>query len=324
VVDNAAEFHSVYFEMVLARYEITKKARPAAHPRHGAVCERLFGTTTTQLIHALRGNTQLAKQGRLVTKQTDPVRLACWTLSLLYDALCAYAATVYDVMEHPALGCSPREAYATGLTLGGERAQRVIAYDEAFRMQTLPSTAKGTATVDAQRGVKILGIYYWHDAFRDPRLTRRQVPVRYDPFDIGIAYAFVRDQWVLCHSEQYATLAGYSERARHLITQRLRERARSHGRSFSVSAAQLAQFLGSIEAQEVVLTQRLRDGEGRRLRAGIEAGAAKGVDSLGRATLPDGIVQEGEEPADDEQSVESAVAQAARERQRLQPYGSFL
>ena len=324
VVDNAPEFHSVYFEMVLARYEVTKKARPAAHPRHGAVCERLFGTTTTQLIHALRGNTQLAKQGRRLTKQTDPARLACWTLALLYEALWAYASTVYDAREHPTLGRSPREAYAAGLTLGGERAQRVIAYDEAFRMQTLPSTAKGTAAVDSQRGVKIMGISYWHDAFRDPRLVRQQVPVRYDPFDIGIAYAFVRDQWVLCHSEHYATLAGHSERARQLITQRLRERARSHGRSLSVSAAQLALFLGSIEAQEVVLTQRLRDGEGRRLRARLEAGTAPGLDSLGSGTVPAGREQEDETPADDEQVSESAVTRAAQERQRLQPYGSFL
>jgi transposase InsO family protein len=57
VVDGGREFQSVYFETLLARYECTKKNRPAAKPRFGSVCERLFGTTNTQFVHNLKGNT---------------------------------------------------------------------------------------------------------------------------------------------------------------------------------------------------------------------------------------------------------------------------
>jgi putative transposase len=45
VVDGGKEFHSLYFDSLLARYHCTKKTRPAAKPRFGSVIERLFGTT---------------------------------------------------------------------------------------------------------------------------------------------------------------------------------------------------------------------------------------------------------------------------------------
>jgi putative transposase len=61
-------------------------------------------------------------------------------------------------------------------------------------MCTLPSTPKGTAKVRPGCGVKINHIYYWADAFRDPGIEGQQVPVRYEPFDVGQAYAFVRHQ----------------------------------------------------------------------------------------------------------------------------------
>ena len=38
------------------------------------------------------------------------------------------------------------------------------------------------------------------------------MPVRYDPFDMGTAYAYVDGQWVRCISEHYALLQGRSER----------------------------------------------------------------------------------------------------------------
>jgi hypothetical protein len=43
VIDGGREFESVYFETLLARYEIMKKTRPVSQSRFGSVCERLFG-----------------------------------------------------------------------------------------------------------------------------------------------------------------------------------------------------------------------------------------------------------------------------------------
>ena len=61
VVDNGSEFNSTYFETLLATFEITKKQRPPAQARFGSVCERLFGTSNTQFVHNLQGNTQITR-----------------------------------------------------------------------------------------------------------------------------------------------------------------------------------------------------------------------------------------------------------------------
>jgi hypothetical protein len=69
------------------------------------------------------------------------------------------------------------------------------------------------------RGVKINHIYYWCEAFR--QIEGEVVAVRYDPFDAGTAYAFVRKQWLQCYSECFATLKGHSERELMLATTEL-------------------------------------------------------------------------------------------------------
>jgi hypothetical protein len=83
-VDGGPEFGSVYFETLLARYECTKETRPAARPRFGSICERLFGTTNSRFVHTLLGNTQLRRPDRQVTKSGDPKDQACWTLGRLF------------------------------------------------------------------------------------------------------------------------------------------------------------------------------------------------------------------------------------------------
>lgn len=145
VIDGGAEFRSTYFETLLARYECIKKTRPPAKARFGSVCERLFGTTNTQFIHNLRGNTQITRNVRQVTRSVNPKGLAAWTLGDLYDRVSEYLYEVYDSIDHPALGETPRQAFQAGLEAGGLRPQRMIPYDQEFLIATLPTTPKGTA-----------------------------------------------------------------------------------------------------------------------------------------------------------------------------------
>ena len=261
VVDGGKEFQSVYFETLLARYEIVKKQRPPAKARFGSVCERLFGTTNTQLIHNLVGNTQIMKNVRQVTKSVNPKNLARWTLPALQKTLSEWAFEVYETTGHPALGRSPREAYDDGMRTGGERAHRLIPYDDEFQISTLPSTPRGSARIIPGNGVKIQHIYYWAEAFRDPELERRRVYVRYDPFNIAIAYAYIKNAWVSCVSQYEAALRGRSEREIRLATEELRRQSRLHGQQLKVTAPMLAKFLSSTEAHEKLLDQRLKDSE---------------------------------------------------------------
>jgi putative transposase len=180
---------------------------------------------------------------------------------------------VYDTTDHPALGQSPREAFFTRLSETGERRHRMVPYDEAFLIFTLPTTTRGTAKVVSGRGVKIHHVYYWCEAFRDSEVQGQQIAVRFDPFDAGVAYAFVHKQWIQCHSEFYAVLRGRSEREIMLATQELRQRCHNHSAAFSVSARQLAEFLESVEAEEALLSQRVSDLESKAIRRTITSGS---------------------------------------------------
>jgi hypothetical protein len=207
----------------------------------------------------------------------DPKRLAVWSLRELNASLDEYLFEVYDRMDHPALGQSPREAFNRGMDGIGLRLNRMIQYDEDFLICTLPTTAKGTAKIAAGRGVKIHHVYYWSDEFRDPELECQQVPVRYDPYDIGTAYAFSRNRWVRCHSEFYVALRGRSEKEVSLATKELRRRHQQHAcQRMRLNAKVLATFLESVESQEALLTQRLCDSESTTMRTGLGPEVAVG------------------------------------------------
>jgi transposase InsO family protein len=273
IVDGGPEFKSTYFDTLLARYECIKKTRPPAKARFGSVCERLFGTTNTQLIHNLRGNTQIMRNVRQVTKSVNPKGKATWPLGNLYDRLCEYAYQVYDTIAHPALGETPRNTFLEGIARTGVRPHRLIPYDDDFLMWTRPTTPKGTAKVLAGRGIKIHHLFYWSDALRNPEIENTQVSVRYDPFDIAIAFAFVGKRWVRCYSEYYNVFHGRSEKELMIATTELRALKNSHSQQFTVTAKKLADFLGSVEAEEAMLMQRLRDAEGRKVLEKINGGS---------------------------------------------------
>src|SRR5262249_36227895 len=149
----------------------------------GSVCERLVGTTATQFVHTLVGNTQIMRDVRQVTQAVDPKRLACWTYADFFAQLSHWAYELYDTTPHPALGQSPREAFAQGERGSGARAHKRIGADDAFRLWTLPNAPRGTALVQPGQGVKIHYLTYWCDDFRDPRVERTRVEVRYVPWD---------------------------------------------------------------------------------------------------------------------------------------------
>jgi len=277
VVDGGKEFRSIYFDTLLARYECMKKTRPPAKARFGSVCERLFGTTNTQFIYNLEGNTQITRNVRQVTKSVNPKFKATWPLGSLYDRLCQYAYRVYDEIQHTTLGMSPRDAFVEGMARTGSRSHRLIPYDQDFLMWTLPTTPKGSAKVQPGRGFKIHHLYYWSDALRDPNVEGSQVDVRYDPFDISTAFAFIAGRWVTCHSEHYAAFRGRSEKEIMLATKELRGLKTKHSRQFGASAKQLANFLESVEGEEMTLMQRLHDSEGRHVLNAINGEVAAPV-----------------------------------------------
>lgn len=270
VVDRGSDFGSVYFETLLSRYFITKKERPVQQPRFGSVIERLFGTTTTELINQLRGNTQASKTPRQMTREVDPSRLAVWTLERFSARLSEYAYEVYDQLEHLALGQSPREAFAQGIQLAGARLHRLIPYSEDFLMLTRPTTRTGQVKIFSSRGMTVNSLHYWNEQMRSPQVWGKTVPVRYEPYDMGVVYAFIEGQWLECIADEFAQVHGRSEREWSLILDEWREQQRQHGKKrVTVNGPLLAQFLEEMIAEEEVLLQRQRDLEAQSIREAI-------------------------------------------------------
>jgi len=270
VVDGGKDFHSLYFDSLLAAQECAKRIRPGGKSRFGSVIERLFGVSDQQFVHNLQGNTQITKKVRQVTKSVAPQTQAVWTLPLLYERLCEWAYEVYDTSLHGRLEQTPREAFESGMRAAGDRLHRMIRYDEAFRLLTLPTTRSGVARVIPNNGVKINNRYYWSNAFRNAELGNTSVPVRYDPYDAGQAFAFVKGVWVTCHSEHYHVFRGRTEREIMLASSELRKRQSRGGAVFKASAKKLAAFLTDVEAQETLLLQRLRDIETKKVLFAID------------------------------------------------------
>jgi putative transposase len=222
------------------------------------------------LLNQLSGNTQATKTPRLLTREVDPKQQAIWTLQHFTERFSQWVFEVYDQMEHPALFQSPREAFDQGMAKAGARLHRLIAYSEEFLMQTRPTTHTGRAKISASRGITVNGLRYWNPAFAHPDVAGSQVEVRYEPYDMGVVYVFVRGQWLECLADNYAQVHGRSEREWHLLLEEWRAHQRQHDKKrVSVNGLLQAHFLEELEADEHVFLQQQRDHEERFAREAL-------------------------------------------------------
>lgn len=272
-VDGGPEFASVYFEQLLALYHVRKHQRPAAEPRFGSPQERLFGSMQSEFLYHLLGNTQATQQPRLNTRATDPQRLAVWTLPVLAERVQQWADEEYETLRHPALGMTPRRAYDLSMERDGQRSHREIAYDDAFRMATLPTTRKGTAKVVPGVGVRMNHLDYWCEAMRDATVEDTQIQVRFDPFDVSVGFAYIDGVWRQCFTP-YDEFAGCSERELQLLASELRQSNRlQYGREqVEITQKQLADFRRENAAKEAILRQQRNDRETRAALKVLEGG----------------------------------------------------
>jgi putative transposase len=310
-VDGGPEFQSVYFEQLLALYRVRKHQRPASEPRFGSPQERLFGTLETEFLYHLLGNTQATQRPRLMTKATDPERLAVWTLPKLAERVQQWADEEYETIVHPALAMPPRDAYELSIKQNGARAHKDIPYDDAFLKATFPTTRKGTAKVEPGVGVRMNYLDYWCEAMRDPTIEETQVKVRYDPFDVSIGYAYIDGKWRKCITP-YNEFAGCSERELQLLTTELRQRNHlQYGKErIEVTQKQLATFRRENTNIETILRQQRHDRETRTALIVLEGGkAAKEIPPISQIAVE----------RDEQQNTGSEETPA-----RSKPYGKLL
>lgn len=267
VVDNGSDFQSTYFETLLGRLKSHKKDRPKGKPKYGSVVERIFLTTIDQFISNLLGATH-DMNPRQIGRDVDPKLKAIWTYEKLWVRLQEYLTSVYHLNIHSTLGQTPEYTFTQGLQSFGHRSHTIFSYTETFIILTCPSTAKGTAKVTPQ-GVKINYLYYRCPAMDLPGVLRSHVEVRYDPSNFGIAYVLLQGTWQKCYSEYFAIFQGYTEKQIRIASNHLRMKAKLLGHNISLNAQNLAGFLTSAEADEILSMERLQDAESSEVTVAI-------------------------------------------------------
>jgi len=259
VTDNGKEFYSTLYESLLARYGSIPLKRPPARPRFGSIIEKFFGSTNTMVFANLKGNTQGLKHVRETTKSTNPARHALWPLNHLYDLLCDFLFRVYDNRVHTTLGISPKQQFDRGVVAGGHRRHTAIAYDDDFIMNTLPTTPRTEAKIIPGKGIKVSYLLYWNELFRRGDVEGKTVSVKFDPYDLSVAYAYVNKSWVRCLSQYHSVFKGRTHKEIQLACLALRQKRRGAAREYYISAKRLAEFIQSAEGQEKLLEQRRKD-----------------------------------------------------------------
>lgn len=266
VCDQGSEFNSTYWETLLGLLRVSKKERRSGKPREGAVIERMFKTTVEQFIRSLMGSTEIVERFfRSISPEVDPARNAVWVMDRMEQALPRYFEEVYHTNHQSGIGMSPNAAEALSLKSHGQRKHRVIPYTKDFIVQTCPPVHRGTARVTPQ-GIKSRYRWFNCDAFKMPGVLGIDAPARYDPFNSGLAYAYVLGQWQDCFSEMYSVFSRYSERAIRLASERLTLQDRRSGQARAMNAERLAAFLMSSEGEEVVAEQQRHDREAEAYR----------------------------------------------------------
>jgi putative transposase len=259
IVDGGAEFKHFHFETFCARYRILLKTRPGARPYFGSVIERMFGTIGTQFFQNLAGNTHVLRTALKVTASTDPKKQAVWSLEALHDLLSQYFYDIYDQSVHSTLNVSPAQAFKRGTEIGGAREARHVVYDENLIAMTLPSTRSGFAKIQPGMGVKINNRYYWSDEMKNRQFIGQSVGVRYDPWNLALAYAYLESRWVRCISALCEAFNGRSERELMLASAKLLKIGSTAHRRRYEDAKRLAEFFMSVEGDEHLRKQRLKD-----------------------------------------------------------------
>lgn len=271
VFDGGSEFDSVYLETLLSFLKTTKKSRAKSKARFGSVLERFFGITNTQLIHNLSGNTQATKKPRTCTPSHDPKKLTAWTLETLTNLFANWLTQVYESNPHKSLGVSPAQVFAIGMQDFGMRAHKRFSYTREFELLCMPTNKTGQAKVCNVKGIHLNYQLYWCAEFKDPALSGKNIPVRYDPDNGARAFAYINSGWVECISEFASIYANRSVKQIEFITNDFKEKNKLMGKKQKLTSIAVAEFLRTASLSENTQRQIWRDQELRAREAAAPA-----------------------------------------------------
>lgn len=249
VVDQGAEFNSVYFEALLASCQVTKIERPASKARYGSPIERHFGISQSVFIHNLVGNTQNLSLRRSKSPSHDPRKLAVWTMDAFDNRLSQWLYDEYPVLRSHGTHETPEDRFRNSLRKVGNREFRYIKYDQSFILLTLPHVDRGGRKFRVGRGVALNGLSYWSAEAGAMVKVAKKVPVKFDPYDVSYVCAYIEGAWHKLTCSHYL-MREYTERELKMAHQELLVRAKTTRQKYRAGEASLINFLSSLRSDE--------------------------------------------------------------------------
>ncbi len=170
---------------------------------------------------------------------------------------------------HGGLQATPNEVFEAGLAEFGMREHVRIAYDAAFILSCLPPPkTRPSRKVHPGKGIKHYGEYYWCEAFRTPKHENTDIPVRYDPLNMAILYAYVDGEWQQCKAHDAPLYAYRSEREVRIASAAFRAMMAQDANHREVRAEQRAAFFRDLYDDE----RHLREERDANLATELETG----------------------------------------------------
>ena len=194
-VDGGKEFHSLYFDKLLAQFRLQKRSRPPARPRCGSIIERLFGTINQDFWHNLIGNTVLMVNPRQVSKEFIAKNRAIWGVKELEDAFEKYIVRYNTVLVHSSIGCTPVVRHNASYSNLLPMQKRQIRYDESYRMQTLLAPESGLMLMNRRGCLEVNGGRYTNGTLKIEALRGRKFQVKWDANDMRHVYYAHNGEW---------------------------------------------------------------------------------------------------------------------------------
>ena len=195
VVDQGAEFNSVYVDTLFASQWVTKLSRPASEPRFGAMGERMNGIINTKFLRLLKGNSRPLKDPRSMSKTHDPRENALWTPDAFMEAFDRFLFKEYPALRQKETHETPHGRYDRLMATAGYRPSRYIPFDEQFLIMTMLEPDQGRRMVHSY-GVSINSLRYWSAELNAYVQNKKKYCVKIDPMNLNHAYIFIEGKWI--------------------------------------------------------------------------------------------------------------------------------
>ncbi|CAD1796078.1 hypothetical protein CPBF426_10620 [Xanthomonas arboricola pv. juglandis] len=203
VVDNGAEFHSEYFEVVLARLGVAIQRRPPGRPRYGGTIEGWFHSLKA-FLSSQHGNTNNDGRRRSAVATHKGRSHAAWTLVDAYNAIDRF---VFELFNSSTARCDvdSRSTKSTNALSLFPESGVLTSFDFDFLALTA-MPLKNLLKVDLARGIRHLGRWFTHPKLFEPKEHGKRLKVFEEPWDMNTLYALVDGVLVPCRHGSPATM----------------------------------------------------------------------------------------------------------------------